>query len=244
MKRDYTTEELADRWMDRREIQNIMGKYVYATMMKEEKTILSRFWSKRDDICLGLNNGYYVGQTAVKTYYETIDRNTRITTEYMLKVLPKYFKGKTADEMHGVGSLDVDALNTAVIEQAEDGKSIKALWHVIGLDTDIHPEGPYSYWGYGYIAVDFIRENDEWRIWHMQNIVELDAPVGTDFGKPAAKPESIPEFAGLSGLLLPLPEMTVAEIIHEAYHDSRGFAPLARVPEPYVTFAETFSYGV
>lgn len=243
-KTEFTTEQLADRWMDRREIQNIMGKYVYAVLLKDEAKLVDTYWADLPDISLGVNDGYYVGPEAVKGYYAAIDENTRIRTEYMMKVLPKYFEGKTEAELHGVGSIDVDGLSNAVIEQAEDGKTIKALWHVAGCDTNIHPEGPYSYWAYGYIAADFILIDDEWKIWHMQNIVDLGAPVGIDFAKPYGKVEPLPEFAGLADLLKPLPTPTVEKKIHEAYHVGRGFQPLARVPEPYTTFAETFSYGI
>ncbi len=243
-KTEFTTEQLADRWMDRREIQNIMGKYVYAVLLKDEAKLVDTYWADLPDISLGVNDGYYVGPEAVRGYYDAVDENTRIRTEYMMKVLPKYFEGKTEEELHGVGSIYVDGLSNAVIEQAEDGKTIKALWHVAGCDTDIHPEGPFSYWAYGYIAADFILIDDEWKIWHMQNIVDLDAPVGVNFAKPVAKEEPLPEFAGLADLLKPLPAPTVAKKIHEAYHPGRGFMPLARVPEPYKTFADTFSYGI
>jgi hypothetical protein len=231
--------------MDRREIQNIMGKYVYAVLLKEESKLVDTYWADLPDISLGVNNGYYVGQDAVRGYYAAIDENTKIRSEYMLKVLPKYFDGKTEKDVHGVGSLEVDGLSNAVIEQAEDGKTIKALWHVAGCDTNIHPEGPYSYWAYGYIAADFILIDDEWKIWHLQNIIDLGAPVGVDFAKPGAdKVEPLPEFAALADQLKPLPEPTVKKAIHDEYKPGRGFQPFAKVPEPYVTFADTFSYGI
>ena len=241
---EFTTEQLADRWMDRREIQNIMGKYVYAVLLKDEAKLVDTYWADLPDISLGVNEGYYVGPEAVRGYYAALDENTKIRTEYMMKTLPLYFEGKTEAELHGVGSLDVDGLSNAVIEQAEDGQTIKALWHVAGCDTNIHPEGPYSYWTYGYMAADFILQDDEWKIWHLQDIKDLYCPVGVNFAEPYAAPAPIEEFAGLAELLKPLPAPTVATPIHEAYTPARGFQPLAKVPEPYATFADTFSYGV
>ena len=41
-----------------------------------------------------------------------------------------------------------------------------------------------------------------------------------------------------------LPEPTVKETVYETYSASRGPAKPPRVPEPYKTFADTFSYGV
>lgn len=243
-KKVFTTEELADRWMDLREIQNMMGKYVYYKQLKDEIKLVDDFWSARDDISLGLNNGYYTGREAVSGYYRAVDENTKIRTEHMKNLFPKHFKDKSLEEMHGVGSIEVDALTTCVLELAEDGETAKGLWYVLGEDTNIHPEGPYSYHGYGYIAGDFIREGDDWKAWHLLDVVDLNTPVGVNWTKPFDAPEVLPEFAALGDKLKALPEPTVKTCIHEVYRVDRPTAPLVRIPEPYVSFSDTFSYGI
>jgi hypothetical protein len=242
--KSINTDQLAYRWMDRREIQNLMGKYVYYKMLRDETKLVDDFWADMSDACLGVNNGYYKGLDAIRAYYEAVDNNTAIRTKHMKKLFPLYFGSKTEGELHGVGSLLVDALTTCVIEQAEDGQTAKAAWYVLGQDTDIHPEGPYSYLAYGAIAADFIMVDDEWKIWHMVDIQELTAPAGVNWTKDYPAPETLPEFASLAGKLQPMPEPTVPENVHTAYYKGRGFSPLVKVPEPYVTFADTFSYGI
>jgi hypothetical protein len=240
----FNTEQLAYRWLDRREIQNLMGKYVYYKLLRDETKLVGDFWADRADTCLGVNNGYYIGPDAIRVYYEALDVNTAVRTRHMKDLFPLYFGSKTLKELHGVGSLNVDSLTTGVIEQAEDGQTAKAAWYVLGEDTDIYPEGPYSYLAYGAIAADFIKVDDEWKIWHMVDIQELTAPVGVNWTKDYPVPAVLPEFTSLAGKLQPVPEPTVPAKVHIAYYKGRGFSPLVRVPEPYATFAGTFSYGI
>ena len=37
-------EALVTRWEDRREIQNLMGRYTYALLLKQEKDIFDTYW--------------------------------------------------------------------------------------------------------------------------------------------------------------------------------------------------------
>ena len=239
-----TTDQLADLWMDRREIQNLMGKYVYYKLLKDETKLVDDFWSSRDDICLGVNQGYYVGQEAVRGYYDAVDANTAVRTKHMKELYPLYFKDKSLEEMHGVGSVEVDALTTCVIEQADDGETAKGVWYVVGEDINLWPQGPLAHWGYGYIAADFIREGDDWKVWHLQDVVDIDTPTGTSWADGRIEPEVLPEFAALGEKLLPMPAPSVASVIREAFYPGRKFTPLVRIPEPYSTFSETFSYGI
>ena len=52
----------------------------------------------------------------------------------------------------------------------------------------------------------------------------------------------LPEFAALEELKLPAP--TVAAKLYEVYSPEREYTAPPRMPEPYATFADTFSYGM
>ena len=54
--------------------------------------------------------------------------------------------------------------------------------------------GPQSHWSWQVFAVDFIWEEDIWRIWHMQCLTELDTLCGTDWAKRPPPPKLRPEF--------------------------------------------------
>ena len=59
-------EQRVERFEDRREIKNIMGKYVTSCLLCREDTLVDTLFAGRDDISVGFNNGYYVGREAVK----------------------------------------------------------------------------------------------------------------------------------------------------------------------------------
>ena len=67
-----STLQLTERFEDRREIKNIMGKYVTNCLLCKEDTIVDSLFCSRDDISLGFNHGYYVGREAVKGYYNAV----------------------------------------------------------------------------------------------------------------------------------------------------------------------------
>ena len=52
----------------------------------------------------------------------------------------------------------------------------------------------------------------------------------------------LPEFDALRAYSLPAP--TVAECLRRRYSTDRPLTPAPRIPEPYGTFGETFSYGI
>ena len=60
------SDALLERLEWRREIRNIMGRISHDHSVKQEAEVYNRYWSRRDDVCLGLNNGFYNGAAAVK----------------------------------------------------------------------------------------------------------------------------------------------------------------------------------
>ena len=45
--KNLSLEDMVSRWEDRREIQNLMGRYTYALLLKQEKDIYDTFWCKK-----------------------------------------------------------------------------------------------------------------------------------------------------------------------------------------------------
>ena len=56
--KELTPMELLDRLEWRRQLRNIMGRISHDYAVKQEAKIYDRYFSCRDDVCLGLNNGY------------------------------------------------------------------------------------------------------------------------------------------------------------------------------------------
>lgn len=238
-KKDFTAKHLLTRWEIRREVQNIMGKYSQSYCIKQEGA-LPQFWSKREDISLGLNNGYYIGQEAVHGYYAAIEAETKLASRLIAQRFPKKLEGKTEEELFGVGQISYRPIDTPVIEVADDLQSAKGLWVVRGLVEKITTAGPVSFWDFSYWAVDFILEDGAWKILHMLDFAEVNARQGTDLLHVPPLPED-PAFAEMASISLPEPTKPCA--LRETYRADRPFTPSPGVPEPYKTLAETFSYG-
>lgn len=238
----FTPEEMLTRWEARREIQNVMGKVSQSYLMMEEAQIYDRWWSKREDVCLGVNEGWYQGKDAVKGYYDALGRKIQLASDIIAATFPDKLGGKTREELYGVGQLGVKPIDTFVIEIAGDGQTAKGLWSLHGTYADMTPSGPVSYWDWGYWCVDFLLEDGAWKIWHMLDLHEVDKRQGLNLTDlEPALPED-PAFAEMASVVYPA--FTVPCVLRETYRADRPFSPSPRVPEPYRTFADTFSYGV
>ena len=88
MAKKFTIAELADRWYDKRDVQNLAGKYVTSLLLKREGTIFDTFWSKRGDVCLGFDDGYYVGREAVGGYYAAAAEHTAKKSRFIKELFP------------------------------------------------------------------------------------------------------------------------------------------------------------
>ncbi len=232
--------EQLSRWEDRREIQNLMGKLsAHYVLRKEEDAI--RYWSRRDDICLGVNDGWYAGRDAICAYYAAFHARTALQSRLIAAAFPEQAAGKTEEELYGVGMMSYKPLDTAVIVVADDGMTAKGLWYCRGSYSELTPGGPVAFWEWAWFAVDFIWEEGAWRIWHMLNVQEVNAPCGRHWGEPYELPSPVPEFAAVAEFKLPEPNIKAVNRV--LYSAARPFTRTPRLPEPYATFSETFSYG-
>ena len=236
----FTTEQLADRWYDLREVTNLAGKYVTIRLLKREGTIFDDFWSAEEDVCLTDNGGRYIGREAVAGYFAAVAEATRLKSLFLQKRFPEKLGACTEEELYGVGQLLSLPLTTPIVEIAGDGKTAKGIWNVQGSDNDITASGPNSNWSIGYLCIDFIKEADDWKIWHLMYVEDIQCPMGESWVSPKAAPAD-PDFAELSAIRLPA--YSQEGPFFAAYTKDRPFTPPPRLPVPYETFRETFSYG-
>lgn len=234
-----------DRWEDRRDIQNTMVRFISQDyLLRREKDMYDKYWSKAADVSLGVNDGYYSGAEAVKGYYEAIHQRTLLESKLIQQKYPTRLGGKSDEEIYGVGVMRAKPLDTPVIEIAGDGKTAKGIWALRAMNVDLTPSGHVSYWEWGWVAADFVREGDDWKVWHLLYVHDLylpsDASWADDF-KQAEYPED-EAFAPLKNFQFPAPN--VKRPVRQAYHTRRPFTPAPEYPVPYETFAETFSYGL
>ncbi len=237
----FTTAQLADRWYDKREIQNLAGKYVTSLLLMRYKDIFDDFWAKDEEVCLSFNDGSYVGEMAVRGYYAASAENTSKKSEFIRGLFPEKLGSLSAEEIFGVGQLQALPITTPVVEIAGDGLTAKGIWHVQGSDNGVTQYGPLSYWTLGFICVDFVKQGDDWKLWHVLHAEDIHTPMGENWTQPKQH-EVMDGFEALAEISLP--KFTVERVNYVGYSPDRPFTVPPRVPEPYETFGDTFSYGV
>ncbi len=127
-------------------LQNEMGRTMAAFNFRQPEKILARFALEREDVSVEYcDEGRFTGPVLVR------------------QIIQKVVGGEPLPgEM-----LDLQ-LTTPMIEVADDLQSAKCLWWVCGIGAIARQEAaPQPIWAWGQLAVDFLREGEEWKIWHL-----------------------------------------------------------------------------
>ena len=222
---------MADVVEDTTAIANIMGAFTFLNCYKQHKRQFEN-WSHNEPT-ITLNDGKYVGYEAVKAFFvDYHEAQTRWANETMRKLFPEDLGGKSDEEIWAVGSNTVLNFTTPLIEVAFDGQTAKGMWYVYGSTTEVYSTGPKAAWNFGRCAVDFVKEDGVWKIWHMTMFTDIQCPVGGNWGKDKMYPHEGVE----------IPEPTVKEHYYTGYGEDFLSLVEPPLPEPYDTFANTFSY--
>lgn len=146
--RELTNEEKAVQAYEYQQIRNLMGKYEYYHTAKMHKETKQLFALKTLGVYIDNSSlGRYDGEEGVERFFV------------------KFHEQLDGD---GKGSLCIHTLTTEVIEVAADNQTAKGLWFSPGLETrksEVTGELT-AYWVWGKYAVDFIKEDGEWKFWH------------------------------------------------------------------------------
>lgn len=214
----YTAEEKIQRAYDVIQIKNAMARHAFYHAASRHDIEMETLWAHNaPNVSWGNGMGFQVGRDVVWDYY----------------VRPHIGHGCKPGEMF------MHTLTTPVIEIAEDGQTAQAMWYTPGFGTGTGPgAGPDAQasgqWMYERYAIDFIKEDGEWKIWHFF--------VGTDFSFDAGT-----EYQERKGPGGPPPGEQKAERgvyrVPGIYTATYGWSEYPPVPKKYKTFSETVSYG-
>lgn len=145
--------------------QNLMSAYsIYHTAIRHIEYM--KLWSKREDCIFDAPWGIYDGYEGVARCYLE-DHGDRSEPDSQL-----YYRG----------CMNFHHMDTSVVIVADDGETARGAWMSPGIETfnrpEIDPE-PQALWAWSAYNVDFIKEDGEWRIWHMRLYPLFCAPFGT-----------------------------------------------------------------
>ena len=237
-----STDKLLNLMESRREIRNIMGSISHDYAVKQEAAVYDRYFSRREDVCLGLNNGYYKGAEAVAGYYRGLGEEVALSSSLIQKKFPEKLGSLSAEKVNGVGMMTYLPFDSHVIEVAGDGKTAKGIWNVRGSYCRLETCGPVSYWTFGWAAVDFVREGNEWKIWHLLLVYNVNHQCGTSFCEKPKAFEPVAEFKPIGDFKLPEPN--VSRKVMDYFYPDRPRTMSPPCPVPYDKFENTFSYGI
>jgi hypothetical protein len=218
--KQFTTEETIARVWDVEEIKKLMSRRVFYLANEWREKELAELWVSDPELqktaSFGRNTGYYVGMDAIRAYYVE-KHNTEMGD--------------------GTGYLTNHPITTGLVREAEDGKTAKGMWYSIAQETRPQADGTgLALWMPEKIGVDFVKEADGWKIWHIiiaNDLVceagtnnELD-PVYVDF---ATDPVAV-EFG----------TPTIQKLVHDqTFNWWDNYPPM---PQPYETWSDDISYG-
>lgn len=203
------------------EIQNIMGRYSYMHTAGLHKESGDLFALKTPGVRAEMMWGVYEGEAGIRRLY------------------PGFHEWADRDEGSGKprpGTMHMHTLTTPVIEVAGDGKTAKAVWISPGHETGAFGGSKQleAHWAWCKYAADFIKEDGQWKIWHLHVYGLFMSPYNQSW---VEQPNDHPA--------PPLPDEFKPDrppTTHWMYSTDRVPEYVPAPPQPYETFDEATAY--
>lgn len=181
-------QDTAQRALDVQAIQNIMSRHVLYHNYGEHRAEMEEIWvqepANQATAVFGRNQGYEVGYDVIwEAYVEQHDASWLQSATDWCNENGVDISGMTDQEIldvyGGVGQLLLHVITTAIIEVAEDGQTAKGYWYTPGVLKQTDGATADSMWeNYG---ADFVKENGEWKIWHLHMYTDFQCEFGDTF---------------------------------------------------------------
>jgi hypothetical protein len=224
------------------EIQNVMSRHAWYYAAGEHQRELDEIWARQAaDISWGSDEGWWVGRPLLQEYYVAyFDRFRARDLKDFVKLHPDV---AVTPANLGAGTSLMHTNSTPLIEVAADGRTAKGMWYAIGQVTQTPGGQQTPMYMWERYAVDFLNEDGHWKIWHFFVHTDWSAAPGESWVRAGGIATGPPPGGGQAGESGGAPPPTVKAV--PAKQDA-SYAPPAefpRVPVPYRTFNQTFSYG-
>lgn len=238
-KQFYSEHEQVIRLWDAEQVKDLMNRHSFCLSRDQRRRELNELWVKktqnRRTASLGLNNGYYVGMDEISNYY--VVENEALRME-QLKPFCQAESDTVYDHMNiGLGIMNLHALNTPVCYIADDGQTARYMAFDQGIYTVGHPDGTAdAYHTTGVVYADLIKEDGEWKIWHLIMQHDHSAPAGKDYGE-------VPIRLGANDdpVVNEFGTPTIPQKLHDTF---LGWENLYQdMPKPYYCYNDMYGYG-
>lgn len=211
-------EEMLGRILDVEDCKKLVSRQMLNYGFGKWEESLEGLWVQEEDnrktASYGSPWGFYTGMDSIRRYYVT-------EMEHQIR------------EHRGVSLFR--GANTPVVFIAADGKTAQGMFLMSGEETWEQQDGTVEALHiYGRVAVDFIREEDGWRIWHWVDIYQMTNPVGEDIAQsPVTR---LPEEQVLKPKFLAASPEISMETHFAEYHDTDGWPQYPSAHETYDRF--------
>jgi len=257
--------EYAKAWVS---CQNLMSMHNYYHGVNHNLEELEAIWVKENGpyaktATFSQPGGVWEGIDLIKVFYgNPSTKDAKQSLKEMVKNEPSAFPK---------GTMGIHLNTTPIIEVAGDGKTAKGIWYSPGpifnytgqkdKDGNDLAGGSVFFEKYG---VDFAKEDGEWKIWHIQMYYDYVFSLGSDWTKPGARGAGGPGGGGAPGGGAPggtqtggdrsggapsgggMPQQVKSTRAnpnpYEQWSPARVSTLEPKLPVPYYTFSETFSY--
>ncbi|KAF5642022.1 hypothetical protein F52700_3202 [Fusarium sp. NRRL 52700] len=171
-------ERLAQRAYDRGEVENVFSKYMHLHNVFQDEQIKT-LWVKR-------------GTPGIHAQYT----NVGVYTDY--DSIMAYHSGRPSPP----GKLILHETTTPLIEVAGDGETAKGFWLMAGVESGLadpknvgtmpeflyEPEDKnidgrrvWTHWVWCHYALDFLKQDGQWKIWHFRCLEVTRAPFSENW---------------------------------------------------------------
>ena len=197
---------MAQKALDQQEIQNQMSRHVMLHCYGLHRQEVEELWVQEPEnqatASFGQNMGFFVGYAAIwQGYVEAHDTSWLNSAKQYCESKGIDLSGMTdaeiLDEYGGVGQLLLHVTTTAIIEIAEDGQTAKCFWYSPGMVSETGQNANAIWEAYG---VDFVKENGQWKIWHLHMFTDFTGSFFVNLGGASSAGFGAPPFSfGSSG---------------------------------------------
>ncbi len=218
----FTDLELIQRVWDVEEVKKLCAKRCYYIANDWRERELSELWvtgaEAQKTASFGRNWGYYVGMDAIREYYVDGHR-------------------ARMDALPGQGRLFHHPASTGLVYEAYDGRTARGLWYCISQETlPVSETEADARWYMEKLAIDFLKEDGQWKIWHVVVATDLQSEAGANYMEQKV---DLPDRENAAYVEFGTPTLPM-RTHNERYNWLDNYpAP----PVPYATFDEDNSYG-
>jgi hypothetical protein len=225
-----TDKDIINRVWDIENIKALMHKRVYFIAGDLRREELDKLWvsgeKAQESASFGSNWGWHVGMDAIRKHYAD-EHEQRLTLQMQ----------ETGASVMNQGNLYMHPASTGLVELAGNGETARGMWYAISQETKATKKGKAeARWILEKIAVDFLKEPDGWKIWHIVIAYDLHCLAGEDYS-------SQPVYTDwdTDPLRLEFGMPSIERLIHDqTFNWWDNYPP---IPEPYEIFTDETSYG-